>query len=92
MKSNGLYRFYEYTFTTYVWGINHRKFKAKQERFQAHTAASMKMTAFWNIVLCSFIKVDRRFRGVYCFHHRPDKAGSMQLLNIGLLQQDYTAQ
>jgi hypothetical protein len=24
----------------------------------------MKMTAFWNIALCSLVEVDRRFRGV----------------------------
>jgi hypothetical protein len=31
-----------------------------------------KMTAFWDIVPCSLV-VDRRFRGVYYFHHhRPE--------------------
>jgi hypothetical protein len=28
------------------------------------------VTAFWNIVLCSFVEVDWCFRGVYCLHHQ----------------------
>jgi hypothetical protein len=35
-------------------------------RFQVLTAASMKMVAFWGMVLCSLVEVDRRFRGAYC--------------------------
>jgi hypothetical protein len=31
-------------------------------RFQFLRAASMKMTALWDIALCSLIEVDRRFR------------------------------
>jgi hypothetical protein len=37
-------------------------------RFQVLTAASMKMTAFWNTAPCSLVEVDRRFRGAYCLH------------------------
>jgi hypothetical protein len=41
------------------------------------TAASMKVTSFWDIALYSFVEVDRRFRGVYCLHHLdPDDGGS----------------
>jgi hypothetical protein len=28
--------------------------------------ASMKMTAYWDIELCSLVQVDQRFRGAYC--------------------------
>jgi hypothetical protein len=35
--------------------------------FQFLTAASMKMTALWEIALCGLVEVDRRFRGAYCF-------------------------
>jgi hypothetical protein len=28
------------------------------------------MTVFWDIEPCSLVKVDRRFRGAYCLHHR----------------------
>jgi hypothetical protein len=39
-----------------------------------------KMTAFWDIVPCSFVGEDRRFRGAYCLHHQgdddPDDGGS----------------
>jgi hypothetical protein len=35
-------------------------------------AASMKMTAFWNIAPCGLIEVDRHFRGAYCFQHQGD--------------------
>jgi hypothetical protein len=32
-------------------------------KFQVLTAASMKMTAFWDIDPCSLVEVDRRFTG-----------------------------
>jgi hypothetical protein len=31
--------------------------------------SKLKMTVLWNIAVCSLVEVDRRFRGVYCFHH-----------------------
>jgi hypothetical protein len=34
-------------------------------RFQGLTVVSMKMTAFWNITLCSLAEVDRRSRGAH---------------------------
>jgi hypothetical protein len=38
-------------------------------RFQNPTAASMKMTAFWNTAPFSLVGVDQHFRGVQCLHH-----------------------
>jgi hypothetical protein len=35
-------------------------------RFQVLTAASLKMTVFWDVESCKLIETDRRFRGVYC--------------------------
>jgi hypothetical protein len=35
-------------------------------------AASMKVRAFWDIWLCSLVRVDRRFRGAYCLYHQDD--------------------
>jgi hypothetical protein len=40
--------------------------------FQVISAASMQMTAFWNIPPCSLVEVDRRFGGAYCLHHQGD--------------------
>jgi hypothetical protein len=41
--------------------------------FQVLTAASMKMTVFWGVVLCSLIEIVHRFRGAYSLHgHRSD--------------------
>jgi hypothetical protein len=34
-------------------------------RFQVLTAASMKMTVFWDVALYSLVEVYRRFRGAY---------------------------
>jgi hypothetical protein len=34
----------------------------KTVRFQVLTAASMKMTAFWDITPCSVVELDGRFR------------------------------
>jgi hypothetical protein len=36
------------------------------------TTASVKMTAFWEMSLCSLAEVNRRFRGAYCLHRHPD--------------------
>jgi hypothetical protein len=33
---------------------------------------SMKMIVFWDVVPCSLVDIDRRFRGAYCLHHHPD--------------------
>jgi hypothetical protein len=38
--------------------------------FKVLTAASMKISAFWDIVPCSLVRVDRRFRAPYCLYHQ----------------------
>jgi hypothetical protein len=35
----------------------------------------LEKTAFWNIVPCNFIEVDRHFRDVYCIHHQGPEDG-----------------
>jgi hypothetical protein len=50
-------------------------------RFQVFTAASVKMTALWDIASCSLVVVDRRF----------DDGGSAHLRNVRILQRDYAA-
>jgi hypothetical protein len=37
-----------------------------------------------------FVELDQGFRGVYYLHHHPDDGGSTHLINVDLLQQDYT--
>jgi hypothetical protein len=32
----------------------------------------MKTTAFWDIALCSLVRVDRRLRASYCLHRQGD--------------------
>jgi hypothetical protein len=32
----------------------------------------MKFRVFWNVVSCSRVEVDRRFRDAYCHHHQGD--------------------
>jgi hypothetical protein len=42
----------------------------------------MKMTALWDIALCSLIEVDRRFRNAHCLNNQgdlPDDGGSLNL-------------
>jgi hypothetical protein len=39
------------------------------------TTASMKMTATWDVVPCSLVKVGRRFINEYCHHHQGDGGG-----------------
>jgi hypothetical protein len=31
------------------------------------------MTAFWDIMPCTLVEVDRCFRGAYCFRHQGDE-------------------
>jgi hypothetical protein len=46
-------------------------------RFQVLTAASMKMTVFWDVTLCSLVEVYRRFRGACCLNHQGDECHSV---------------
>jgi hypothetical protein len=41
-------------------------------RFQVLTVAGMKMTIFWDVVLCSLVEIDQCFRGAYYHHHQGD--------------------
>jgi hypothetical protein len=41
-------------------------------RFEVFTAASMKLTIFWDVAPCILVEVYRRFTGVYCLHHQAD--------------------
>jgi hypothetical protein len=47
--------------------------KNKQVRFQVLKAASVKMTAFWDVAPCSLVENDRCFRGTYCSYHQGDE-------------------
>jgi hypothetical protein len=51
----------------------------------------MKMTAFYNITLCSLAEVDRRFRRAYCLHQQSSDGGRKHIWNVGLFKRDYTA-
>jgi hypothetical protein len=42
------------------------------------TTANMNMTAFWDTAPCSFVEVDRCFRGAYCLRHQGDVGGSLK--------------
>jgi hypothetical protein len=42
-------------------------------RFQVLTAASMKMTVFRDVALCSLVQVSQNFRCAYCIHHQADE-------------------
>jgi hypothetical protein len=44
--------------------------------FQGLTAAIMKITVFWDVVPCSLVEIDRRFRGTYCLHHQSNHCPS----------------
>jgi hypothetical protein len=62
-------------------------------RFQVLTAASMKFKVFWDILTCSQVDVDRRFRGAYCLYHQGGRTWlhgrtSQKTLNFAKLQND----
>jgi hypothetical protein len=33
----------------------------------------MDLTVFWDVVPCSLVEIDRRFKGAYCHHHQGDR-------------------
>jgi hypothetical protein len=39
----------------------------------SHSSRHEDERAFWNVVLCSLVGIDQRFRGAYCFHHQGDE-------------------
>jgi hypothetical protein len=64
-------------------------------RFQVFTAASIKMTVFWDVVPCSLVEIGCRFGGAYCLHHQgdgPHDVGSKYLWNVSQFISDQTAQ
>jgi hypothetical protein len=44
-------------------------------QFQVLTVASMKITIFWDVALCSLVEVYQHFRGSYCLHHHRPVVG-----------------
>jgi hypothetical protein len=60
-------------------------------KFQVPTAASMKITVFWDDAPCSLVEMDQRFRGAYCPYYHGDDGGSKHLWNVGQFLPDYTA-
>jgi hypothetical protein len=46
----------------------------KSVRIQILTAASLKLAAFWDIVPCSPVEVDGRFRGAYSITLKMNRA------------------
>jgi hypothetical protein len=66
--------------------------------FQVLTVASMKLTAFWDIVLCCVSEVDRSFRDVYHLIHggsksyHPDDGGSTHPPHISICMSEVDAQ
>jgi hypothetical protein len=52
----------------YRWTVQSNKWKLVE--FQVLKVASMKMTAVWDVAVCSQVEVDRHFRAAYCHHHQ----------------------
>jgi hypothetical protein len=51
-------------------------------------AANMKMTAVWDIVLCSLVKVERPARDSYCLRHYLDDGVSTHLWSQSGLEKE----
>jgi hypothetical protein len=45
------------------------------------------MTDFWDVPPRSQVEIDRRFGGVYCFHHPGDKSSSSSSLFIAWMME-----
>jgi hypothetical protein len=53
--------------------------------FQVLTAASMKFRVFRDVMPCSHVEFDRRFRGAYCL----DNQGDETLVNFNVTTRSY---
>jgi hypothetical protein len=42
-------------------------------KLQVLTVSTLKFTVFWDVLPCSQIDVDRRFRVAYCLQHQSDE-------------------
>jgi hypothetical protein len=56
--SYGMAKSWHYCSSKLYWSVG----------FEVLTAVVMKSTVFWDITLCSPLKVNRRFGGTYCIH------------------------
>jgi hypothetical protein len=54
-------------------------------KFQLLTAASMKITVFWDVAPYSLVEVYRRFKGAYCLHHQGDRPVSTFRTEVAML-------
>jgi hypothetical protein len=64
-------------------------------RFQVLSEANIKMTVLWDIVPCSLVEVDRRFRSPYCLHYQENESHSvilmMQAISISEMSVNFSA-
>jgi hypothetical protein len=76
---------------TYIWNLNYFQLswqyntKPTWQDFR-FLRPSIKMTGFWDVVLCSLAEDYRRFRGACCLHNQGDES------YVGKLLPGYTAQ
>jgi hypothetical protein len=50
--------------------LNHTLQNSQKLRFEVLTAVVMNSSIFWDVMLCSWLKVSRRFGGIYRLHLR----------------------
>lgn len=58
-------------------------------RFEVLKETSMKMAVYRDFVPCSFVEIDRRFRGIFLPPYRSEVEGSKRLFNIDRFLPDY---
>jgi hypothetical protein len=62
-------------FTSFALSVisNEPSARLAQLRLKILTATSIKMTVYWDVVPCSLVEIDRRFRGACCLSHQGDR-------------------
>jgi len=60
-------------------------------RLEVFTPMKFQVEIFWVVTPFSTVVWYQRFKGPCCLHLHPECGGSMELWNVGILPQDYTA-
>jgi hypothetical protein len=57
-----------YVLLQLVLSIRTECYSSEKMRFEVFTVVTVRITGFWNVMLCNLLEICQHFRGVHCFH------------------------